>query len=490
MKYLYLFCVLVFVSVHSAAQAFDWNALYSGSWEESKTLHDRIELKMNWLPNLGMRFQALDRRTLNFELDKPFGNPEKAVTNFLGALYHKPTGSRLLYGVLDEWGLSARIRNPWIRSAPYSENHKPLMADLKTAASATKEDEAYLYLSNPFMNLAKVNLKAFVSAQTAIENPAPVLSIGLDTVFNKRTSFLTEAFYMNKTLAAKSASAWFADPPPLPERDFNLSAFGMLFTSPYFSLSSDFAFSQAFAWGKDIYTNLGISIKPVKPLFISFAADGAGERFVSRDGLHHGSNFRTAGKIEYKGKRSSLMRLATVLRGPSFSDSFNRGSISTYYRFPARSAKDSSSFPVRFTRISLDIDRNATNLSKIDDKISANIGFSIIMPKKIKAIGLNLSCFLKEQTSSDEILFPYPLLNETHEYDSAGGSGELSWSPRIFQFKTKLAYTNFARKDNIWDLSLSGAIRFKHGRLSLKASFPKLGEKWNLTAAWRFEGKK
>ncbi|MDR2731042.1 MAG: hypothetical protein LBB81_09140 [Treponema sp.] len=490
MKYLYLFYAAAFVCVHPAAQVFDWNALYSGAWEESKTLHDRIDLKMNWLPYLGARFQTLDRRTLNFKLDKPFGDPEKAVTSFMGALYHKPTGSRLLYGVLDEWGLSARIRNPWIRSAPYSGNHKPLMADLKTAASAAKEDEAYVYLSSPSINLAKVNLRTFASAQTAIENPAPVLSLGLNTVFNKQTSLLTEAFYMNKTLTAKSASTWFADLPPLPEREFDLFAFGLLFTGSYFSLSSDLALSQTFARGRDIYANLGISINPVKSLLIAFAADGAGERFVSRDGLDHGSNFRTAGKIEYKGKRSSLARLATVLRGPSFDKGFNRGSISTYYRFPARSAKDSSSFPVRFTRVTLDIDRNAVNLSKIDDKISANIGFSFIMPKKIKPIGLNLSCFFKERTSSDEIPFPYPFLNETHDYDSAGGSGELSWSPGIFQFKTKLAYTNFAKKDDTWDLSLSAAVRFKYGRFSLKASFPELGEKWNLTAAWKFEGKK
>jgi hypothetical protein len=73
------------------------------------------------------------------------------------------------------------------------------------------------------------------------------------------------------------------------------------------------------------------------------------------------------------------------------------------------------------------------------------------------------------------------------EFDSAKTSGELLWSPGIFQFRTKWGYTAYARKDNYWDGSISAAVRFKHGRFSAKFAWPVFPEDWNCTLSWRVE---
>jgi len=474
---------------------FDWSLLWSGSWEDSKTLHNRGEFKLNFLPpGLALRGAVLDRHTMNFELDPPWGD-SVGTTNFTGGLYHT-TGSRLLFGVLDEWGLSARIRNPWIRAAPYAENHKPLMADLKTAASSTKEDEAYLYLSSPVMNLfSDVKLRGFVSAQTTFADFTPAVSGGLDFSFAKKFSLLFEALYTGAVLPPSKTSTWFSNPPFLPEREFRLFAMGLLFSSPLVSVSSDFAFSETFAWGTDIYYNMGISVTPslpigrrARPLSISFAVDGAGERFVYRDGADHGAGFRSAGKIEWKGSRNSLFRIDSSLRAPEFGKDFNRSSSGIYYRFPAANR---NSPPVRFTRISFSVDRNAVNPLKISDGLSGNIGISISLPQMAKngAFRVNFAGSIKTLMESDGSPFPYPVFWEPCVFDNAAGSCELTWSPRIFQFKTKLGYSAYEKKDDKLDFSLSGAVRFKYGRLSVKAESPNFPEKWNFTVSWRLEKK-
>ena len=479
----------------AAAAGFNWSLFWSGSWEENRTLHNRGEIRLSFpLHGLVLRGGVLDRRTMNFELDPPWGEPEKWSTNFTSGLYHGPTGSRLLYGVLDEWGLPARIRNPWIRSAPYAENHRPIIADLRTAASSTRKDELYLYLSSPFLYLHRsVRLRGFVSAQTELEAPSPAFAGGLDFALAKNSNILLETFYTQATLPPTRSSTWFSAQPPLPERDFRLSAVGFLYDSPGFSAGSDLAYSETFAKGRDIYGNLGICITPLlpfgtrtRPLSVSFAADGAGQRFVYRDGGSYGAGFRGAGKVEWRGIRSSLFWIDTVLRSPGIGGDFNRSSSGFYYRFPARTRNDP---PVKLTRMSLSVDRNAVNPEKITDGLSGNLGISLFFPQMAKTghVGINFSGSIKGLTSYDGIPPPYPVPAEPWVFDTSSAACEFIWSPRIFQFRSKVGYTAYAKKENNWDISLSAAARFRRGRLSIRLASPVFPEKWNWTVSWRLE---
>ncbi|MCL2214371.1 MAG: hypothetical protein FWC06_04075 [Treponema sp.] len=509
MKNLFIFYVVLFCGFAQASAKeplFGWNLLLSGSWDESASvewtgpLQNRAEFKLDILPiGLLLRAQVLDRRTLSldvdfFQWDEFFPVPEKDVTNFTGGVYHKQTGSRLLYGVLDEWGLPARTRNPWIRSPAYAENHSVIAADVKTTSSGTKEDEAYLYLSSPYIGfLNSVKIRGFISAQTEIDELTPAFSGGMDLIIDKNTNLLLEAFYTGKELSPAEVSTWFSNPPSLPEREYRFFAAGIFFSNPLFSISSDFAFSETFAWGKDIYVNFGITVTPLlpfstreRPLSVSFAADGAGERFIYRDGLSHGKGFRSAVKIEWKRRYNSLLRLDVVLRGPVFGEGFNRSSTGFYYRFPV-SASNRYNL-IRFTRISFSAGRNAVNHSKIRDNFTGTIGLSV----SLRQIGIKspfgiLLSGSAEGLSAINNPSLFPLIEDTWLWNSTSVSCEISWSLFIFQIKTKAEYSKIINKPDKWGFSVNTSARFKNGRLSIKADSPDFPEKWDLTVSWRLE---
>jgi len=483
---------------------FDWNLLFTGSWEESSSvdfqgnLSNRLELKLTVLPvNLLIRGQILDRRVLNFaagsfKLDNFFPMPEKDITNYTGGLYHKTTGSRLLFGVLDESGLPARIRNPWIRSPPYAETRGSISADLKTAASGTREDEAYLYLKSPLFEISPdIKLRGFLSAQTELHRFTPAASGGVDFYFGDNNLKL-DLFYTARTLPPSNVSAWFSYPPPLPERDFRLFAAGVVFSHNSFSVSSDFAFSETFAWGKDIYLNLGANITPllpfgsrVRPLLVSFAFDGAGERFVFRDGSGYREGFRSAMKIEWRSRYNALYKIDFEFRGPSFGENFNRGSLNLYLRFPfsARNREDI----IRISTITFSADRNAANNLKITDSFSASVRLRLSFSRfGIQSpFSLNFSGSVIGKTTSESLsIFP---VTDEWILNSSSFSFELSWPPSIFQLSTKAKYTMNAEKDDIWEFSASASAHFKYGRITIKAESPNLPDKWNLSFSWRTE---
>jgi len=507
----------------SASPQVNWGLLWSGSWEEktftaqdfqalSGTLRNRGEFKFHFLPQednlkgffsaFSLRGQVLDRHSLDFGLDPPSA---EGITHFMGGLYHRLTGSRILYGVLDEWGLSARIRNPWIRSPAYAENHKPLMADLKTAVSSTKEDEVYLYLSTPNLTLAPdIKLRVFVSAQTEAKEFTPAVSGGVDLSFLKNSNILLETFYTGGTLAKTKGKSWFSSPPPLPEREFHLYSAAILYSNPLITASSDFAFSETYAWGEGIYANFGITVTPLlpltdkgfrpRPLAISLAVDGAGDYFVSRDGSNLSAGFRGAAKIEWKGRFNSLIRLDSVLRGPGIEEGFNRSSAGFYYRFPANAAI--RRLPVRPTRISLSASRNSVNPKKINDSYSGTIGLSLNLWQKNTSsklsrqlagspLGITLSGTYREITTAKESPFLYPV--PSGNWDSASINCELYWSPFNLQLRSRFGVSIYPEKEEKWELSLSATVRFKYFRFTLKAASPDLPEKWNWTITWRLE---
>ena len=472
-----------------AEQVYNWSLLWNGSWEDktnSDTLANRVETSLHYLLlDLMWRGQILSN-------DSPWSDSKKTATHYTMGLYHKETGSRFLLGPLNEEGLPARIRSPWIRSPAYTENHTNTAADLRTAVSSTKENEVYLRLASPFLELSPYMIvKTFFSVQTETDEFTPAFSGGLDFRFPKNTRLMAEMFYTEKTLPPIDVTPWFSDLPPLPQRDFKLFAAGILIKNAYFALSSDFAQSEAFSWGSDIYASLGISITPhisitriAYPLLFSLAADGAGPRFVNRDGINYTEGFRSAGKIEWRDRYNSLLKLDTVLRSDAFSYNFNRSSTSLYYRFPAK--KDNS--PVRISTISLSADRNAVNYLKIRDSYSWNLGVNINTDQLMQRnpLRIYIAGSIKGLSKPNIDPNPYPIPSEWH-WESTMISWEFIWVYGILQLRSKTGCTIYAEKDEKWDFSISTSARFKPGRLTIKAASPDFPHKWNFSASWRLE---
>jgi hypothetical protein len=499
---------------------FGWTLLWSGSWE-GKTpaapgnLIDRGDLRLSLLRyGLTLRAQMVDKRPGDFS-SLPWKNPEAGSTVFSGGFYHRDTGSRILYGVLDEWGLPARLRNPWIRAVPFPEYHKPSGADLKNEPSSTGEPEGYLYLGSPQWGPLRIFGSARIDTVPGLD-PAPGLGPGLgggvDLRLRRKTDLRLEGFFTEKTLPPRKSGAWFSADPPLPERDFRLYGLGILFSSPFFVLSGDGAVSETFAFGRDLYANLGLRAGD-KPWRLSLAADGAGKWYIGRDGSAPGPGFRGAGKLEWYGRRGSLFRLGTSLRAREWGENFYRSSTTLYYRFPGRPAAKKKTdaaflddFPLGISRLSLSAERNAADLRKVTDSLDASLGLALYpveavsrgsprrMPVWKTPLHLSLSFSLDGSFSHGEAALgelppPYPVPAGPYRFESVKGSGELSWSPGVFQFRTKLGYGVKNGKEEVWEGSAGAALRFRPGRLSVKVASPDFPGKWVYTITWRVEKK-
>jgi len=489
-----ILCGTALFAEQNSTPVYSWSLLWSGSWEESASkplngiLNNRGETTLHYIPyDIMWRGQVLGRRPLNLNFDSFQWNED--ITRYNLGMYHKSTGSRLLIGALEEAGLPARIRSPWLRSPPYTENHKNSIADLRTSISNTREDEVYLYLSSPLLILHQnLLLSGFFSAQTELEKSTPAFSGGLDFRFPKNTRLLAEMFYTERTMPPVYSNSWFVNKtssvPPLPERDFRLIAAGLLFKNQLISVSSDFAQSKAFAWGEDIYANLGLSLS-LRPVLVSIAADGSGKRFINRYGVDYGEGFRTAAKVEWRYKYNSLLKIDTVLRGQFIGEDFNRSSTGIYYRFPA--SRDSGI--VRVSAISLSADRNAVNPQKIRDSFSGALGLNINLEKAGHngSLRLNFSGTAKGLCETEEAPNPYPIPDKTYKHESTAVSCEPILTSGKYQLRSKLGCTVFVEKDKKWDYSISGSVRFKQGRFTLKTTSTDFPKKWNWSASWRME---
>ena len=210
---------------------FTWDLLWTGSWYRSVpraddgfpsreeifsggTLFNRGDLRLG-MPgqNLLFRFMATDKRDVPFEDDDG-----RAGFNPALGMYHTASSSRFLVGVQNEHGLPARINNVWVRSVPFMESRSLSSRDLKIEPAAKDESETYLYLALPHRFLP--GFDAFASAALdAEQNPALGAGIGLEWA---NAVVRIEGFYTQKELSPRTASTWFSEAPPLPERDFKL----------------------------------------------------------------------------------------------------------------------------------------------------------------------------------------------------------------------------------------------------------------------------
>jgi hypothetical protein len=353
----------------------------------------------------------------------------------------------LLYGPLDEYGLAARIRNVWAKSVPFVEYHRSSVRDLKTEASSTAQDMSYLYLASPVLDLSALGaslpgLGAFAYGELD-EGLNPAFGGGLLARWGKKASLSAEGFYTGRELAPRKVQSWFSAPPPLPQREFRVAALGLVFLSPHFALASDLAWSETFAYGRGLYGNAGLRVT-FNPWIFSLAADGAGDRFTGRDGAAAGPGFRTAARVERKGKKSSLLRLSGTFRSPGWGEDIDRFTLSAYYRFPA---PRTGAFPLGISRLSFALDRDMR-------ESGPPMGYEALLGLRLWFVGAAFSGALGGGTGK--------------------ASGELSWYPGRFQLRTKLGWTLEGDGEKVWDASIYGALRWKWGRISVKIAATEL----------------
>ncbi|MDR1636928.1 MAG: hypothetical protein LBR93_06285 [Treponema sp.] len=529
----------------SLTPPFAWSLLWSGAWEDKKDLTQRGDLRLS-LPRQGLtlRSEILDKEPAEFHwpwehssvFARSFDGSGAAVQ---GGLYHNPTGTRLLYGALDDWGLPARLRNTWQHSAPFAENRKPSMADLKTAPASSADPEFYLYLGSPHLSfpLRKadppdktfdepsgeagdenatgnkdgeaaelVGLRGFGSARIG-QSDRPTFGGGLEGWFGGKVNVNLEGFYTGWTLPAKKSSAWFSESPPLPERDFRLYGLGLLTDTRLFGLSSDWAWSETFAWGRDFYGALGLRIgragtAALKGWQLSLAVDKAGPRFTGSDGSGPGEGFRTGTKIEWRGRGGRLFRANTTLRSPGLEEPLNRISAGLYYRLPPGQG------PFSVNRFSLSADWDERDREKPLDGLEGAMGFSIRPrafppwfiefllgepePGKDAAGGFLTDFWLSPlhfQASASLKGIRQDTDPPSYSFYSFKAGGDLSWSPRSFQFRLGLAYGEQNDKEGLWDFSFSAGVRVKPGRFGLKIASADFPGNWAYTLSWRLEKK-
>ena len=473
---------------------FTWNLLWTGSWYKSiktpdgdfpgtadlfadGTLYNRGNFTLGLpKPDLALRLLATDKRLLPLNEDDG-----KAGFNPGLGIYHHGSGSRFLRGVQSEYGLPARVNNIWLRSAPFMESRSPSSRDLKTEPSARDKPESYLYLALPQKGI----FGAFASAALDDElNPAFGGGLGLAV---QKTELRIEGFYTQKKLPPRSVSTWFSSTPPLPERNFDIYALGLFFNSPNAAFATDWALSETFAWGRGVYGNAALRLGN-KPWRFSLAGDGAGNRFADRGGSMAGPGFRAAAKAEHFWPRSGLLRIQSTLRSPGLEEVFNRANLSIYFRpsAPTAAQKKRNTFPVRLSRASISLNRDARNPEKTADTLDALAGFYF------GPLSTVFSCSLHSVSTLDregkiKPLFQTPAFED---YESFKVACELGLKPGIFDLRTKLGYTARAKKAPLWEPSLNVSVKpGKWGRIGLKIASTDFPEKWNYTFSWRLEAR-
>ncbi|MDR1587193.1 MAG: hypothetical protein LBS57_07045 [Treponema sp.] len=453
---------------------FKASVLWTGSWDFFGNLVNRGDFRLGAFGLVG-RTQVLDKRPSFLGEGWETGD-----TAFSGGLYHNQTGSRLLYGALEEWGLPARLRNPWGKSTPFVSAHKPMAADLRTEPSSTAKPEAYLYLGSPWLGL--FSKSAFFRPYGIVQFDDVfnhLFGAGLDTRLPAKTGLRVEGFYAGRHLAARQASAWFSEAPPLPERDTRLYGLGLFFTGPFVSAAADGAFSETFAWGRGLYGNLALRLGN-RPWELNLGVTGADSRFTDRAGTAVGAAFRMAGRFEWKWKRTSFIRGGVDIRAPQYGEDFDRGAVSFYYRFPSN-LKTGGFFPFRPVRVSAEISRDARDRGRVLDKAETGAGFNL------GPFGLGLQGSVSGVSAAGtEAPFPFPA-PASREFDAAKISGNVSYSFSVLSFGARAGYTMVNEKPPVWDFSLSAAIRGRLGRFRFRIGASEFPREWTCSLSWRLQ---
>ncbi|MDR0383466.1 MAG: hypothetical protein LBH50_05715 [Spirochaetaceae bacterium] len=446
---------------------FAFSLVESGSWVDGGHLTNRLDLRLYAPFGLSLRAQAADKR-----LAPPWKRPDSAITAVGTGVYHKGTGSRLLYGLIETKGLSNRTRNVWAHSVPWFETHSLSTADLKNATGDASDYAAYLELLSP----SSRPLNGSFSVR--LDRDAAAVFTGMAGARLPRgSSARLEGLITERTLGERHMSQWFSDKPYLPERKFRFYAISVVFTHPFVGFAADFARSEIFAQGTDIYVNAALRVGSL-PWRVSIAADGAGQRFSGSDGSATDSGFRTAAKFEWEGRRGMLLRAYSVLRAAAWQEPFDRGSLNFYFRFPQDKRK-----PVRANRVSLELERDAHEREKITDGVKLEAAFITGSFRPSAGITVKQHSVAK----AGDYINPFPAYDPARKFDSVKFSSALYCKVSFVSLNGSIAYTVTEGKEASFASSVGASVAGKFGRIGLKLNNNVKTGEWSYSLSWRLQ---
>ncbi|MDR2864682.1 MAG: hypothetical protein LBV68_03620 [Spirochaetaceae bacterium] len=463
---------------------FSISLLETGSWGNQGNMSNRAQIILGAPLGLSFRSQILDKRPSPPQEDWSSG----ADTIGLG-LYQRNSNSRILYGQLEHWGLAARTRNIWSHGAPWFETHTSFDADLKNSLAVNGKDSFYAALGSPLVQILKsssakptgfaADAKLSIlldSEQNALYHGASDFHFGKDE--NSMNKLRFEAILTEKNLNERSQSTWFSDKPYLPHRKLRFYGLNVTFYNPYIGFSADFAHSEVFTLGEDIYIN-GSLRAGNSPWRFSLSFDGAGKHYISSDGTENNAGFRIGGKIEWFGSGNMRINSSTILRSTGIHEPFESSLSKIYYHFPIIKG-----YLITPSYVSFEFERDASNREKITDKISGAFCLNVGPIRPL------LRLTLGENTKADAgtTIIPYPNPGDPHTRDFFKTDIEISAPVYLVTLKAAFSYKTENNKKNGMGASLSASIRGKLGRFSIKISSNEKTGSPDYFLSWKLEG--
>jgi hypothetical protein len=463
-----MLCIMVVsglmqVCIFAQAQktGFFLEPFWSASWEHEKDIINRLDLKLGMPgPGILIRGQLLDKRPV------PFSEMDNVPLMALGGgLYHTGTGSRFLYGNVDETGLAARLKNTWIRGVPLQTNHPPSSSDLTTVPSSTKEAAYFLYLGSPRWG----PLRLFSSIY--MENDfRPLFIAGIDYYFSPKVWMKVEGLYTEQMAAARQPSAWFSEDAWLPERRSRLIGGSVNFNHPDWGIAGDAAFSETFAFGRGLYGDASLRLGQ-RPWRFQAGFDMVNGAFTDREGEIPDNGFRTGMQFEYWGKVGAFFKMTANVQGAEFGESLAKSRFAASYYFPV----PKNAF-VRISRVHFNLDGNS--LLQSEPGSGAKTGFALYIGPILATTEVGI------QGSDENNQNAFPRINDFASWDVLSFSEELQYRISVWTFRAKFSYSIEEKKDskvNVIGLQLYTSARWKWGRVSGTFRFDEFPHDWTFT---------
>ncbi len=449
---------------------FFFDLLWSGSWERGKNVINRIDLKLG-VPGPGLIFrgQLVDRRP------GPSSDSATPPLTVLGAgLYHTGTGSRILYGNIDEIGLAARLKNVWTRGPPLQMNHSLSAGDLATAPLGTKQPGLFLYLGSPRWGPVRVFSSVYV------EHDLDQLYItGMDYYFSEKTWLKIEGLYTEQMLDARIPASWFSEQPWLPERTSRLYGGSINFNHTFWGISGDAAYSETFAFGTGWYGGVSFRLGN-KPWRFQAGGDMIRGAFVDRGGKDPDEGIRIGAQFEAWEKAGSYFKINGSVQGPGSGEHLSKSKILVSYYFSV--PKQVVVWP---SRISFSVERNISDSS--DPESTAKAGLGLYLGPVLATSGFSI------HGNNDDNRKALPWVTDFTdftEWTELSFSEELQYRIKAWTFRVKFAYLIEEKKTGkvgSYNFQVYSSIYGKWGRLSGTLNFDKFPDIWTYTVSWQLK---